>query len=284
MLKHHKACAPAGIFLGDASSLFVPDNEHYEGSVRLLFDEYDPPGRAEGADRGAARALSVAAVRHAGLARAHQPAGGLLSVHRRGGRLRQGARMPGPVPAGGGRCRRRGEGVMKRLVTDRGFLDGAQIGRGTREHGIDILIPARKGMDIARMRWGCCGAVCAPVCPGIHEAAADVGRGSPQEAPGENEAPPASAGARAHPHSSTLSTPTIPSDPIHNIRPPCAGRSMSALPICHRIRLSEHSLATPQVPRQLRPIRRPPLRRFKSPGARRPCPLLSESQNPEHFA
>ena len=108
VLQQHQAFDPDGIFLGDASYLFVPDNEHYEGSVRLLFDEHDPPGRAEGADRGAARTLSVAAVRQARLARPHQPAGGLLSVHRRGGRLRQGARMSRPVPTGGGLCGCRG--------------------------------------------------------------------------------------------------------------------------------------------------------------------------------
>jgi hypothetical protein len=34
---------PGGIFIGDASYLFVPDNPRYEGSVKLLFDEHDHP-------------------------------------------------------------------------------------------------------------------------------------------------------------------------------------------------------------------------------------------------
>src|SRR6266511_4789024 len=43
MFKQHKAFDPEGIFLGDASYLFVPDNERYEGSVKLLFDEHNHP-------------------------------------------------------------------------------------------------------------------------------------------------------------------------------------------------------------------------------------------------
>jgi hypothetical protein len=34
---------PGGLFIGDASYLFVPDNPRYEGSVKLLFDEHDHP-------------------------------------------------------------------------------------------------------------------------------------------------------------------------------------------------------------------------------------------------
>ena len=32
-----------GIFIADGSYLFVPDNQNYEGSVRLLFDEHNHP-------------------------------------------------------------------------------------------------------------------------------------------------------------------------------------------------------------------------------------------------
>ena len=37
---------------------------------------------------------------------------------------------------------------MKRLILDRGFLDGAQIGRCKQEWGIHVLIPARHNMEI----------------------------------------------------------------------------------------------------------------------------------------
>jgi len=41
-----------------------------------------------------------------------------------------------------------GRGVMKRLMVDRGFLDGAKIGRCKREWGIEVLIPVRRNMEI----------------------------------------------------------------------------------------------------------------------------------------
>jgi hypothetical protein len=41
-----------------------------------------------------------------------------------------------------------GRGVMKRLIVDRGFLDGAKIGRCKKEWGIEVLIPVRRNMEI----------------------------------------------------------------------------------------------------------------------------------------
>jgi len=41
-----------------------------------------------------------------------------------------------------------GKGVMKRLILDRGFLDGEAISRCKEQYGIDILIPIRCNMDI----------------------------------------------------------------------------------------------------------------------------------------
>jgi hypothetical protein len=41
-----------------------------------------------------------------------------------------------------------GQGVMKTLILDRGFIDGPQIGRMKTEHDIDTVIPVRKNMDI----------------------------------------------------------------------------------------------------------------------------------------
>jgi hypothetical protein len=43
LFKQHHAFDAEGIFIGDASYLFVPDNERYEGSSRLLFDEQNHP-------------------------------------------------------------------------------------------------------------------------------------------------------------------------------------------------------------------------------------------------
>ncbi len=41
-----------------------------------------------------------------------------------------------------------GPGVLRRLLLDRGFLDGAAIGRCTQGHGIDVLLPVRTSMDV----------------------------------------------------------------------------------------------------------------------------------------
>jgi hypothetical protein len=41
-----------------------------------------------------------------------------------------------------------GKRTMKKLILDRGFLDGPNIVRCKQQWGIDVLIPARKGMDI----------------------------------------------------------------------------------------------------------------------------------------
>jgi hypothetical protein len=41
-----------------------------------------------------------------------------------------------------------GKGVMKRLILDRGFIDGAQMGRCKEQHGVEVLIPLKKNMDV----------------------------------------------------------------------------------------------------------------------------------------
>jgi hypothetical protein len=43
VFRTQRAFDKEGLFIGDASYLFVPDNPKYEGSVRLLFDEHDHP-------------------------------------------------------------------------------------------------------------------------------------------------------------------------------------------------------------------------------------------------
>ena len=43
VFQQHGFFDPAGVFLGDGSYLFVPDNPAYEGSVVLWFDEHNHP-------------------------------------------------------------------------------------------------------------------------------------------------------------------------------------------------------------------------------------------------
>src|SRR5436309_10151327 len=44
--------------------------------------------------------------------------------------------------------RSHGRGIIKRLILDRGFIDGPSSGRCKRDHHIDVLIPAKTNMDI----------------------------------------------------------------------------------------------------------------------------------------
>jgi hypothetical protein len=154
VLKQHQAFDPDGIFLGDASYLFVPDNEHYEGSVRLLFDEHDHPVEP--------KALSAAQRARCRWERCYKLVS-LVHTNRRGEFFLYAAvavvsgkahECPVLYQLVEGFVAAVGRGVMKRLIVDRGFLDGEQIGRCKRAHGIDILIPARKGMDIAEDALG----------------------------------------------------------------------------------------------------------------------------------
>jgi hypothetical protein len=41
-----------------------------------------------------------------------------------------------------------GQGVMRVLIVDRGFIDGPRIGRAKTEYQVDTVIPIRKNMDI----------------------------------------------------------------------------------------------------------------------------------------
>jgi Transposase DDE domain len=148
VLKQHKAFDAEGIFLGDASYLFVPDNPNYEGSVRMLFDEHNhpvdskdisPEKRARCQWR---RCYKLVSLVHTNRAGDYFVYAGLAVV--------AGNKHEGPVLWGlvDGFVEAVGRGVMKRLILDRGFLDGKQIGHCKEEHGIDILIPLKKNMDI----------------------------------------------------------------------------------------------------------------------------------------
>ena len=151
MLKQHKAFDSEGIFLGDASYLFVPDNEKYEGSVRMLFDEQNHPVGKE-----SEKELTAAQRARCQWKRCYKLVS-LIHTNRRGDFFLYAAvavvsgkahECPVLYSLVDGFVAAVGRGVMKRLILDRGFLDGERIGRCKEAHGIDILIPVRKGMDV----------------------------------------------------------------------------------------------------------------------------------------
>jgi len=147
-LKQHKAFDAEGIFLGDASYLFVPDNPNYEHSVRMLFDEHNHPvdSKKITAEQRARcqwrRCYKMVSLVHTNRAGDYFLYAGLSVV--------AGNKHEGPVlwELVDGFVEAVGRGVMKQLILDRGFIDGEQIGRCKKEHGIAILMPLKKNMDV----------------------------------------------------------------------------------------------------------------------------------------
>lgn len=148
IFKQHHAFDPEGIFIGDATYLFVPDNERYEGSSRMLFDEHNHPvdhknvSPAERARCVWRRCYKLVSLIHTNRAADFFLYAGMEVVC---GKDHESPVLYRLVKEFVGF---HGKGVMKKLILDRGFLDGAAIGRCKKEWGINVLIPARRSMDI----------------------------------------------------------------------------------------------------------------------------------------
>jgi hypothetical protein len=142
---------PEGVFIGDGSYLFVPDNPDYEGSVVLWFDEHNHPVHYE--------ELSPAQRKKAHRERCYK----LVSLlHLRGQAYVYAALAV--VPGNAHELpilyqlveqfvQRVGPGVMKQLILDRGFIDGARIAYCKTILGVDVLIPLKKKMDLWNDAW-----------------------------------------------------------------------------------------------------------------------------------
>jgi hypothetical protein len=142
---------PQGLFIGDGSYLFVPDNPAYEGSVALWFDEHNHPVDYE--------QLSPEQRRRVHRERCYK---WVSLLHLRGGAYVYAAvaLLPGNAHEVGPLynlveqfVQRVGQGVIKWLILDRGFIDGEQISRCKREWGIDVVIPVRKDLDLWTDAW-----------------------------------------------------------------------------------------------------------------------------------
>jgi hypothetical protein len=140
-----------GVFIGDGSYLFVPDNPAYEGSARLRFDQSGHPVSLEAFEKMSdeqkircqwKRCYKMVTLLHTN---AKQEFFVFVAVK--------------VVPGNDNECpllyelvkqfvETMGKGVMKKLILDRGFLDGENISRCKREYGIDVLIPPRANMNI----------------------------------------------------------------------------------------------------------------------------------------
>lgn len=148
VFKQHHAFDSEGIFIGDGTYLFVPDNPAYEGSSRLLFDEHNHPVDSKQLTKKEQEAYTW---------RRCYKLVSLIHTNRAGEFfIYAGLRV---VAGNANECpllyemvddfvRFHGRGIIKRLILDRGFIDGPSIGRCKREHHIDVLIPARTNMDV----------------------------------------------------------------------------------------------------------------------------------------
>src|SRR5208337_4866605 len=142
---------PAGVFVGDGSYLFVPDNPAYEGSVVMWFDEHNHPVDYQ--------KLSAAERQRAHRERCYK----LVSLLH----LRRDCYVYAAlavVPGKDHECpvlyrlveqfvKQVGTGVIKLLLLDRGFIDGPHLTRCKQQWGIDVLLPMKKKMDIWTDAW-----------------------------------------------------------------------------------------------------------------------------------
>jgi hypothetical protein len=151
VFRRRRAFDKEGIFIGDASYLFVPDNPNYEGSVKLLFDDNDHPITGEEykemTDEQKIRCRRRRCYKMVTLLHTNPTLDFFLFV---AVKVVSGKDHECPVLYGLVKqfVEVVGKGVMKRLILDRGFLDGKAISICKKDYGIDILIPVRRNMDI----------------------------------------------------------------------------------------------------------------------------------------
>jgi hypothetical protein len=169
IFRTHRAFDKEGIFIGDASYLFVPDNANYEGSVKLLFDRHNHPLSFKQYEKMSdeqkvccqwRRCYKMVTVLHTNRALDFFL---FVAVKVVSGKDHESPILYDLVKQF---VETLGKGVMKRLIVDRAFLDGEAISRCKKDYGIDILIPVRSSMDIyedamalfreAGVDWICC--------------------------------------------------------------------------------------------------------------------------------
>jgi hypothetical protein len=151
VFRSRRAFSKEGIFIGDASYLFVPDNPNYEGSKKLLFDQNDHPVSEQAykmmTDEQKTRCQWRRCYKMVSLLHTNRTKDFFFFVALK---VLPGNAHESPVLYEQVRqfVETVGKGVMKRLILDRGFLDGKSISTCKKDYGIDVLIPVRRNMDI----------------------------------------------------------------------------------------------------------------------------------------
>ena len=144
---------PAGVFVGDGSYLFVPDNTAYEGSSVMWFDEHNHPvdyAKLNPAERTKAhreRCYKLVSLLHL---RGQEPCYVYAAVALVKGTAHELPVFYDLIDQFVGAV---GTGVIKKLLLDRGFLDGERISHVKRDLGIDVIMPLKKNMDLWTDAW-----------------------------------------------------------------------------------------------------------------------------------
>lgn len=151
IFRRHRFFDKAGIFIGDGSYIFVPDNENYEGSVKMLFDEHNHPVGKEREQK-----MTPAELKRCQWRRCYKMIS-LLHTNEAGDFfLYAGLRI---VPGNEHECpilwemvdefvSAMGKGLIKDLILDRGFLDGQAIAKAKSRYGIDVTIGVKHNMNV----------------------------------------------------------------------------------------------------------------------------------------
>ena len=138
---------PEGLFIGDASYLFVPDNEHYEQSDVLWFDEHNHPVDADQVDLRDQRYQQHRCYKLVSLIHVNRKLDFFLVV---AARVLPGRRHEGPILYALVEevVRAVHKGVIKVLIVDRGLIDGERMGNLKQKLAIDTIVPLRSNMDL----------------------------------------------------------------------------------------------------------------------------------------
>jgi len=136
-----------GLFIGDGSYLFVPDNEHYEGSDLLWFDEHHHPVDPDQVDLRDKRYQQHRCYKLVSLIHVNRELNFFFVVAARvvSGRQHECPLLYELVEEVVGAV---GRDVIKVLIVDRGFIDGAQMGRLQQDYRIETILPVRSNMDL----------------------------------------------------------------------------------------------------------------------------------------
>ncbi|MGH8523757.1 MAG: transposase, partial [Gammaproteobacteria bacterium] len=138
---------PEGLFIGDASYLFVPDNEHYEQSDLLWFDEHNHPVDANEVDLRDKRYQQHRCYKLVSLIHVNRKLDFFFVV---AARVVPGRRHECPIlyELVEEVVRAVHQGVIKVLIVDRGLIDGERMGHLKQKLAIDTIVPLRTNMDL----------------------------------------------------------------------------------------------------------------------------------------